>query len=110
MKYFAVFVLLVEAVLSHTPGSASSKQSQALSRWSGVDEGLLRKLAHVLLFLVLSVCAGLGFGWQGIMVVCVWSVLDEVTKIWVRGRHCSAVDIGLNLLGTGIGVILYVVL
>ena len=92
------------------PGAASSKQSEALSRWSGVDEGLLRRLAHVSLFLVLSVFAGLGFGWQGIVGVCVWSVLDEVTKITIPGRHCSAVDVGLNLLGTGIGILLYVVL
>lgn len=110
MRIAAVLIFIVECWLSHQGGKKSGEESRWLARATGIKEKTLRRMAHVLLFLALSVCTGLGFGWQRIVGVCIWSVLDEVTKIWVRGRHCSALDIGLNLLGTGIGLILYVVL
>lgn len=79
LRFAAIMVFIIEAWLSHTPGPASSQQSQALSRWSGVDEELLRRLAHPLLFLTF-VFAGSGWGWPGIAGTAAWSGLDEVTK------------------------------
>ena len=63
MRFAAVVVFIVECVLSHTPGDRSGRQSETLAKLSGVDEVLLRRSAHVFLFLVLGVLAGAGFGW-----------------------------------------------
>ena len=46
MRFAAVVVFIVECVLSHTPGERSGRQSETLAKLSGVDEGLLRRLAH----------------------------------------------------------------
>lgn len=92
MRFAAVVVFIVECVLSHTPGDRSGRQSETLAKLSGVDEGLLRRLAHVFLFLVLGVLAGAGFGWIGIGAAAVWAVVDELTKPFIPGRHFSWID------------------
>ena len=106
--FFAVFVL--EVCLSHTPGEASGNQSKWLSSMTGVKEGLLRRLAHVILFAALAITAGLGFGTWGIVGVAVWAVVDEISKIPVPGRHASAFDIFLNSCGCIGGCVLYFLL
>lgn len=108
MKIAAVVVFIIEVILSHTPGTVSGNQSRWLSSMTGVKEGLLRRLAHVLLFAALSATVGLGFGWYGMTAAFIWSFLDELTKIPIPGRHCSASDIGLNLLGVVVGTALVV--
>jgi len=110
MRFAAVLVFIVECVLSHTPGDRSGRQSETLAKLSGVDEGLLRRLAHVFLFLVLGVLTGAGFGWIGIGAAAVWAVVDEATKPLVPGRHFSWIDVGLNLVGVAVGVGLWLVL
>lgn len=110
MRFAAVVVFIVECVLSHTPGDRSGRQSETLAKLSGVDEGLLRRFAHVFLFLVLGVLAGAGFGWIGIGAAAVWAVVDELTKPLVPGRHFSWIDVGLNLAGVAVGVGLWLVL
>ena len=91
-------------------------------RFLGWDEGIepdegvrllnwkLRRIAHVVVYIVLAILMLLTFGemWSGHAVVAVFvlaviAVVDEVTKIPIEGRHCSRVDIGLNLLGVAIG-------
>jgi VanZ family protein len=74
---------------------------------TGVKEGLLRRLAHVVLFAALAVTAGLTWGWYGVGAVFVWALLDEVTKIPIRGRHFSWLDVGLNLGGAALGMVLW---
>ena len=107
MKFFAIAVFVVEVLLSHTPGEASGNQSKWLSSMTGVKEGLLRRTAHVVLFATLAVTAGLAWGWYGVGAVFVWALLDEVTKIPIRGRHFSWLDVGLNLGGAALGMVLW---
>lgn len=103
--FFAVFV--IEVCLSHATGTVSGNQSKWLSEMTGVKEGLLRRLAHVILFATLAVTAGLAWGWYGIGAVALWSFLDEVTKIPIPGRHASAFDILLNCCGCIGGCVLW---
>lgn len=109
MRFAAVVVFIVECVLSHTPGDRSGRQSETLAKLSGVDEVLLRRSAHVFLFLVLGALAGAGFGWIGIGSAAVWAVVDELTKPLIPGRHFSWIDVGLNLAGVAVGVGLWLV-
>ena len=109
MRLAAVVVFIVEFVLSHTPGDRSGAESKTLSRLTGIKEGLLRRAAHVFLFAVLGLLAGLGFGWYGIGFAALWSVVDEATKPLVPGRHCSAIDMLLNLVGVVLGMLVWMV-
>ena len=108
MRLAAVVFFIIEAVLSHMPGTASGAQSQSLSRLTHLPESFLRSFAHVVLFFLLAVFAALGFGWLGVGFCFVWSVADEVTKRGVEGRHCSAVDILLNLAGVVLGMMVWI--
>ena len=108
MKMAAVAVYIIEVMLSHTPGTVSGNQSKWLSSMTGVKEGLLRRIAHVALFLLLALFSGLGFGRYGF--VFIWAFLDELTKIPIPGRHFSWFDVGLNILGAAAGTALVVFL
>ena len=110
MQYVALVVFIIEVLLSHAPGEASGNQSKWLSSMTGVKEGLLRRLAHVILFAASAVTAGFGFGVWGIGAVAVWAVVDEISKIPVPGRHASAFDIFLNACGCIGGCVLYFLL
>ena len=103
MRLAAVVVFIVEVVLSHTPGEKSGEESAWLARTTGIKEATLRRFAHVFLFTVLSLLGAAGFGRYGIGFAAVWAVIDEVTKPLVPGRHCSDVDIFLNIVGVVAG-------
>lgn len=64
----------------------------------------------VFLFAVLGLLAGEAWGWIGVGAAGVWSIVDEATKVWIPGRHCSAVDIGLNLIGVVVACGCYLLL
>lgn len=75
--------------------------------------GKLRRIAHVIVFAVLTVLLGMTLQtgemqigrvpmWLMIFPVA-WSYVDEATKPLIQGRHFSWFDVGLNLLGTVIG-------
>lgn len=104
MRITAVVVFIFEVWLSHENGEKSGEESAWLARRTGIKEGLLRRAAHVVLFLGIALLAGCGYSWYGIAAVAVWSIVDEATKSLVPGRHCSALAIGLNLVGTAIGL------
>lgn len=108
MKLAAIAWLVFMTVLSHTPGPTSGAESRWLAKTTGIREGMLRRAAHVFLFAVLGLLAGLGFGWTGVAVAAVWGLIDESTKVWIPGRHCSAMDIGLNLIGCVIGSLVWI--
>lgn len=110
MRIVAVVVFIIEVVLSHTLGQASGAQSQSLSRLTHLPEGFLRSFAHVALFLVLVLFAALGFGWYGVGFAALWAVVDEATKRGVEGRHCSAVDMLLNLSGVVLGMLVWILM
>ena len=48
--------------LSHENGEKSGEESAWLARTTGIKEGVLRRGAHVVLFFVLALLAGVGFG------------------------------------------------
>ena len=105
MKIAAVVVFIIEVILSHTPGTVSGNQSRWLSSMTGVKEGLLRRIAHVALFLLLALFSGLGFERYGFWwFVFIWAFLDELTKIPIPGRHFSWFDVALNMLGAAVGM------
>ena len=106
-KVAAVVWLIIEVVLSHTPGDRSGEQSEALACWTHLPERALRRGAHVVLFFLLSVLSTLGFGPWAFVFCVVWSVADELTKRGIEGRHCSALDIGLNLIGVVLGTLVW---
>ena len=106
MLFWLVFIL--EVVLSHTPGNTSINQSAWLSSVTRVNEGVLRKITHILLFALLSFTAGQTKSL--LLLVVAWSILDEITKIPIPGRHCNLVDMVLNLVGTGIGCMIQILL
>lgn len=107
MRIVAVVVFIIEVVLSHTPGQASGAQSQSLSRLTHLPEGFLRRGAHVVLFLALALFAALGFGPWAFVFCTVWGVADEATKPLVPGRHFSWIDVGLNLAGIVLGILVW---
>ena len=107
LRFLTVIWFITELWLSHTPGNRNSRESRFLSSILHIDESLLRKMAHVFCFAVLSLLSVLSFGSTGLILMIVWCVVDELTKKKVPGRHCSIEDILLNILGTLIGVDLW---
>ena len=104
MKIAAIVVFLLEAFLSHQGGKQSGEESRWLSKVSGINEGFLRKSAHVLSFLIITVLAVSGFGTAGLIAAAIWALVDELTKPLLKNqRHCSGRDILLNLVGVAAG-------
>ncbi len=108
-KILTIIWLLIMTILSHTPGPRSSLESQTLARWTGVKEHLLRQGAHIFCFLVLAVLVMIAFSdiplWLRGLVLAGWCIIDEATKPLIPGRHFSWKDVGLNLCGAAMGVI-----
>ena len=105
--------------LSHQNGNDTTKTSRHLAEslgsiFHGRDlhqlNGKLRREAHIVVFAVLTVLvlltmmAGKIEGrWIAVCQICLWVWLDEATKPLVQGRHFQWMDVGLNLIGVGIG-------
>lgn len=78
---------------------------------------ILRKLAHIFLFSILAVlvlftlflkCNNKKKYIFAIILMGLWSWLDEVSKVSIPGRHFSWLDTLLNLLGVIIGIIIFI--
>lgn len=114
-KIVFVIVLLIEVFLSHQGGEESGAESRALAKSLHIPEKWLRISAHVILFGLLSFLMITAFPelplWLRIGIVCAWAVVDEWTKGWelFQGRHFSWQDVGWNVLGTAIGIIVGIV-
>jgi len=109
LKILFFLVVIGEGFLSHQNGKDSGKESRALSKTFHVNEKALRIAAHIFLFacmMFLSLTAFPGTIWPAIG-VGVWTVIDEATKPLSPGRHCSVVDILWNMLGGGIGWLIW---
>lgn len=113
--------------LSHRPGAVSGQQSKNLAEELGrlihirgaariaeLNEKL-RKAAHIVVFMVLTVLVlntvhvySGEIGAAGITAVgiCIWAIIDEATKLLVIERHFSRLDLFLNIIGVGIGLII----
>lgn len=82
---------------------------------------ILRSSAHVMIYLILTAMLCISFmllgkqhhfiipAWAGAIfcAFCAWA--DEATKIFVDGRHFSVLDVGLNMVGCGVGIVIYVI-
>lgn len=77
---------------------------------------LIRQLAHITLFAIFMVLILLTLSqkWQNkkifigaILLTVLWTWGDEITKISIPERHFSWRDVLLNLLGVGIGIIIF---
>ena len=111
MKIITGFWLVFMLVLSHIGGTASSEESRWLSRMTGVKEGILRRYAHVIVYAVLGVLTTVSWSdtalWLKCLALAVIAVADESSKALriFEGRHCSVAEIGLNLVGGVLGVV-----
>ena len=77
-----------------------------------VLERQIRFLAHPVEFAVLTVLAFMAVGRSGAIIAVValilWSVISEVLKVRIPGRHCNGTDMVGNIIGVGIGVLISV--
>lgn len=105
--------------LSHQNGEQTGKASMELAKklcFAGLNvnklNSYLRKVAHVFLFLVFSILliitlkSYLLSPVYGVAVAVIWSWADERTKPFIKGRHFSWPDVGLNVCGVIIGWII----
>ena len=128
--HVSFYILLVLTILwfcfmtwlSHQNGSKTAETSRNLA------EGLnaifhsrdlnrlnrkLRRSAHIVVFAVLTLLTVLTMmagkiegRWIAVCLIALWSLIDEATKPLIQGRHFSWQDVGLNLIGVGIGSLL----
>lgn len=110
------------AFLSHESGEQTVRTSLKLAgflKFLGEDieeiDRYLRKVAHIVVFAIFTIlfCKTMQLAklpiWS-MSLVYVFTVLDEVTKPLVKGRHFSINDIVLNLIGTFIGLLIIMVI
>ena len=118
MAFYLILTILwflFMTYLSHQDGEHTGRTSRELAeKLSFLDtdinvlNGKLRRIAHVVVFAVLTILLGMTLRMGGmplwwLLTVFVWSYVDEATKPLIQGRHFSWFDVGLNLLGTVIG-------
>lgn len=112
MKILTVLWLLFMLILSHIPGEPSGAESRWLSSMTGVKEGTLRRAAHVVVYLVLGVLVTVAWPeidvWIRCLVLAVIAAADELSKGLpiFEGRHTNFAELGLNLIGVGIGTVI----
>ena len=120
---FTILWFLFMTYLSHQDGEHTGRTSRELAeKLSALDfldsdinilNGRLRRLAHVVVYAVLTVLLGttLELGGHSSWLTAgaiVWA--DEATKPLVQGRHFSWLDVGRNVLGIAIGMVIAVVI
>ncbi len=121
MKYILLLLwFLFMTYLSHQDGAHTAVFSRRLAEQFGGKadaekinriNGKLRRFAHVFVFFVLTVLCRVAFdSYISIAAVCLWAWADEATKPWIEGRHFSWYDVGLNLIGVGIGLVVWLLL
>lgn len=75
-----------------------------------VIERRIRFLAHPIEFAVLTVLTLKAVERSGTIIAVValisWSVVSEVLKVHIPGRHCNRIDMVGNIIGVGIGVVI----
>ena len=123
---FYVFLILTilwflfMTYLSHQDGEHTGRTSRELvEKLSFLDSDInilnsrLRRMAHVVVYAVLTVLLGttLELGghspWLAAGTI-VWAWADEATKPLVQGRHFSWLDVGRNVLGIAIGMVIVI--
>ena len=122
---FTILWFLFMTYLSHQNGEHTGMASRELAeKLSALDflgsemnilNGRLRRLAHVVVYAVLAVLLAITLKLGGhspwlTAGIIVWAWADEATKPLVQGRHFSWFDVGLNVLGIVIGMVIVVVI
>ena len=129
-EVFTILTVLwfgVMCIFTFQPGEQTVRVSGSLTRVvesvigiafytdEEVLERRLRFLAHPVEFAVLTVLALLTLsnfkaGTRGAIITVValilWSVVSEVLKVRIPGRHCNGIDMVGNLIGVGVGVVI----
>ena len=118
---FTIFWFLFMTYLSHQDGEHTGRTSRELAeKLSALDfldsdinilNGRLRRMAHVVVYAVLTVLLAITLklgGYSPCLTAgtIVWAWADEATKPLVQGRHFSWLDVGLNVLGIVIGILI----
>lgn len=112
------FILMT--YLSHQNGTETAETSLKLAEFLGNTglsadlgelNGWLRRAAHVVVFLVFSVLLSLCLrawdaDWRFVFLVLIWAVVDEATKPLIEGRHFAWFDVGLNEVGSAVGILI----
>ena len=112
LKVITILWLVFMTILSHIPGGPSGEESRWLSSMTGVKESVLRRSAHVVLYLVLGVLATLAWAetelWVRILVLVIIAVADESSKAlrFFKDRHSSMAEMGLNVIGAIAGLVI----
>ena len=110
-----IAVTITEVYLSHQNGKDSGAASKSLSTRLHLSEAVIRTGAHIISFAVMMFLACWGCRVYQVrmmtaVVVALWAIMDEVTKPMLKNeRHCSAVDIGWNVVGCVIGYGLWMI-
>lgn len=117
---FTIFWFLFMTYLSHQDGEHTGRTSRELAeKLSFLDSdinflnGRLRRLAHVVVYAVLTVLLAITLKLGGhspwlTAGIIVWAWADEATKPLVQGRHFSWFDVGRNVLGIAIGMVMVI--
>lgn len=118
---FTILWFLFMTYLSHQDGEHTGRASRELAeKLSALDfldsdinilNGRLRRLAHVVVYAVLTILLAITLKLGGYSpcltaATIVWAWADEATKPLVQGRHFSWLDVGLNVLGIVIGILI----
>jgi len=109
--------------LSHQDGEHTGKASLGLAEklgFLGINTNTLnadlRKTAHVFLFFVFIILLNKVLenhsinAWYGIAFSVFWAWADERTKPFIKGRHFSWFDVGLNVCGFVLGMAAWIFL
>ena len=120
---FTILWFLFMTYLSHQDGEHTGRTSRELAeKLSALDfldsdinilNRRLRRMAHVVLYAVLAFLLGItlklgGYSLGLMAVAVVWAWADEATKPLVQGRHFSWFDVGRNVLGIAIGMVIVI--
>lgn len=115
---FTILWFLFMTYLSHQDGEHTGRTSRELAeKLSFLDSdinilnGRLRRLAHVVVYAMLTVLLAITLKLGGYSPwltagIIVWAWADEATKPLVQGRHFSWFDVALNVLGIAIGMVI----
>ena len=79
----------------------------SLSTGLGLWDTILRKCAHTAEYAVLgALLLRTRIGWPAALALGIaYAVSDEVHQRFVRGRHASPVDVGIDKIGLAIGIL-----
>src|SRR5919199_6219708 len=81
----------------------------SLSSGLGVWDTILRKCAHVTEYAVLGALLyrALGREAPALAAGIAYAATDELHQHFVRGRHASPVDVGIDAVGVAVGMLLW---